>query len=157
LALALVLGWNWLRPVPVQHGLAPDFTLVDQRGEPVTLSKLQGQVVFLNFWATWCGPCVQELPELAAFHQAHPQIPLIGISVDAGKSTAFVQAFAKRHGATYTLVHDPQGQVQARYGVGTLPTTYVIDPKGHIALYQVGGVHKKQLERLLTRAQAANE
>ena len=67
---------------PSQQGTAADFTLPDLQGQPVSLSDLRGREVVLNFWATWCGPCRAELPMLAAWARAHPEVVVLGISAD---------------------------------------------------------------------------
>ena len=148
-ATAVFVGWNALRPQPPRSGLAPDFTLSDLDGALVTLSDLQGQLVVLNFWATWCGPCRAEIPELTAFSREHPDVVVLGISVDEGMSTKGVGAYATRLKVGYPVLHDPRGVASDPYGVSVLPTTVVVDAQGDIHATHVGALDRLSLERLV--------
>ena len=150
LAAVVLGGWRLLATSShVSAGAAPDFTLTDLDGNEVKLSDLEGQKVVLNFWATWCGPCRSEIPELAAFQAAHPDVKLLGISVDERLSAEGVARVAERLGARYPILHDPYGAAGTPYGVNTLPTTFVVDEGGDIVDTRVGAVSQRGLERMV--------
>lgn len=152
LALGLTLGvfavWGLLRGGPSTGGLAPEFDLSDLDGERVTLASMRGQTVVLNFWATWCGPCRQEIPEFASFHEAHPDIGLYGINVDEAASPAKIEAISKRLGVNYPVLLDPASRTSRDYGVQGLPTTFVLDGSGQIIAAREGTVSRRTLERM---------
>lgn len=127
---------------------APDFTLSSTQGETVTLSELRGETVVLNFWATWCGPCRSEIPDLASFQYNNPDIRLIGVSVDDQMGPAGVRATAERLGADYTVLLDPTGEAATPYSINTLPTTVIIGPDGVVRNTRIGTVSERQLERM---------
>lgn len=112
---------------------APDFSIKDEDGRKVKLSDFKGKVVFLNFWATWCAPCVDEAPEIEQIHRAfkNDQFQMLAISSDT--SWAAVRNFQKEHGLAFPVLLDP-GQVISRYIYKTtgLPETFVIDANGVI-------------------------
>lgn len=143
LALALValvvVGWLRAPSLPEQ---APDFTLLDLDGRPVSLSDFRGRTVVLNFWATWCGPCRVEIPSIAAFSQDHPDVVVLGIAADGpvGK----LRAEARELGATYPVLQN-DGEVFDRYGITTYPTTVFVTPDGGIRWVHTGLLLRPQL------------
>lgn len=147
---ALVFAlWTVMAPRAPTQGQAPDFTLTDLNGDEVTLSELQGQVVVLNFWATWCGPCRAEIPHLSSFQEQHQDVKVVGISLDEGMSAAAVKRIGERLGITYAMLHDPRGVASDPYRVSVLPTTYVVDASGSIQAGHVGAVSVEDLEHLV--------
>lgn len=150
LIIALVIGaWFLLRSSgPMVGEPAPDFALQDLSGETVTLSDLRGETVVVNFWATWCGPCRSEIPELSEFQREHPEVRLLGVSVDENLGTPALAATSRRLGIDYTVLHDPRAVVASPYQISTLPTTIVIGPDGQVTDTVVGTVSKRRLERL---------
>ena len=98
-------------------GEAPDFVLQTLAGDSLRLSDLRGQVVLLNFWATWCAPCIEEIPELIALHdELSPHgFTVIGISLDP-EGAELVQPFTERFGITYPIPLDIEGSVAESYG-----------------------------------------
>jgi len=150
ITLAIFIGWSWLTHVDlVESGPAPDFTLADSDGTPVTLSDNLGRPVVLVFWATWCGPCLAEIPELNAFHDAHPEVELLGINVDEARTVDRVQATMRRHQIDYPVLFDHSGAASDAYGVSSLPTTVVVDPEGTIRHASVGTHTRGGLARLV--------
>ena len=115
----------------------------------VNLSDFHGETVVVNFWATWCGPCRSEIPDLSAFQQAHPEVHLLGVSVDERMSAAGVRAAARRLGAEYTILLDPTSAAAGPYNVSTLPTTIVIGPDGTVMDTVIGTVSERKLERMI--------
>lgn len=120
-------------------GPAPDFTLPTLAGDSLSLSDLRGQTVLLNFWATWCAPCVEEIPELIALHdELNPHgFSVVGISLDQ-EDADFVRPFTERLGITYPIPLDDGAVAEAYGGVWALPTTYVIDAEGEILQRVIG-------------------
>ena len=112
---------------------APDFTLPDLNGKPVTLSKFQGKVVVLDFWATWCAPCREELPYFQSLHDQYRDkgFEILGVSMDDNAADV-VPAFLKDKNIRYTnLLFD--AKVEELYGpINGLPTTFIIDRQGTI-------------------------
>jgi peroxiredoxin len=129
--------------VPLDVGSrAPDYTARTLQGEPVALSRFHGEVVLLNVWATWCTPCVQEMPALQRLHEdlSAQGLRIVAVSVDAaptplsGPAAAgtVVHDFIERFGLTFTVLHDPAGKIQRVYQTKGLPSTYIIDRAGRI-------------------------
>jgi thiol-disulfide isomerase/thioredoxin len=124
------------------------FDLVDSQGRPQRLADMKGRYVVLNFWATWCVPCIQEIPEIAQFHAAHPDTVVLGIAIDAEDDVAKTQAFARKTGHSYPLViSDARVERQLPPPKG-LPTTRVYDPNGKVTYDRLGRVTRKSLEDL---------
>jgi peroxiredoxin len=125
--------------------LAPDFTLQATDGTTVRLSDLQGQLVLLNFWASWCAPCKHELPMLEAAQD--DRLAILGIAVREPLVT--VTDFAANLGLTLTLLPDQNGKVSEAYTVRGLPTTLFVDHKGVIVARHVGPLDPASLESYL--------
>jgi len=151
-ALFLFAGWNLLKRAPISEGEAPDVMLQKLAGTEVPLSEYTGQPVVLNFWATWCGPCISEIPELSEYQQQHADVKVLGVSVDKDKSLAALSAFARRHKMLYTVLHDTSGEAASEFGVSTLPTTFVLNASGEIVDYRVGVVTTKTLQKMVQKA-----
>lgn len=115
----------------VINGMAPDFTLPDLQGSGhVSPSQLRGHVVVLNFWASWCEPCVREAPGLAAVSKAYLSQNVRFIGIDEKDSRPSALAFQSKYGVTYPSAFDPSGAIADRYRLVGLPTTVVIGPDG---------------------------
>ena len=106
---------------------APDFTLSDMRGNEVSLSDFKGNIVIINFWATWCGPCRLEIPDLIDLQEKYNgDLVVLGVSLDYD-GPSVVPQFAEKLGISYPVLYG-NGQVAHRYGgVTGIPTTFVID------------------------------
>jgi cytochrome c biogenesis protein CcmG/thiol:disulfide interchange protein DsbE len=103
----------------------------------VRLADLRGKPVLVNFWASWCLPCRKEAPELARFDATmRDRARLVGVDFQDGKSAAL--AFVREFGWRFPNVLDPKGKLAGRYGLSSLPTTYVIDAQGRIARTLLG-------------------
>jgi peroxiredoxin len=116
---------------------ADDFKM-DLNGKPGHLSDLRGKVVILNFWASWCGPCVEETPALIALQQriAPRNGVVVGVSVD--DDAAAYAKFVKDQGINFPTMNDPSAKIAHEYGSSMWPETYVIDRKGKIARKIIG-------------------
>lgn len=124
----------------VRSGQAPDFTLSDIGGGAVSLSSLRGRVVLVDFWATWCPPCRESIPELNALYGRYKDrgLVVLGVSVDRGLDLAStVGAFARDNGLTYPVLLDDKG-VNKLYSVSSIPAMFLIDKEGKVAKRFVG-------------------
>ena len=164
LALALAVhGGIWsarnvevLRPI-ARGQLAPDFALDRIDGTPgaVAMNALHGQVVVLDFWATWCGPCIQMIPVMEALDGAwRPRgVSFVGVNSDGGGATPDdIKAFLVEHPFSYPVVRDGDGEVGARYRLEALPNIVVIGRDGRIRSSFVGYTSKGTLEKALRDA-----
>jgi peroxiredoxin len=135
MSIALLSGCNrGARPAQVGKK-APDFTVSDGT-TTIQLSSYRGKVVLLNFWASWCGPCVQETPGLQQLHHDRPDLQMVGVSVDTD-SDAY-QRFLKRFRIDTPNVMDPEQRAAKLYHTEGWPETYIIDRKGIIRRKIVG-------------------
>jgi cytochrome c biogenesis protein CcmG/thiol:disulfide interchange protein DsbE len=108
---------------------APDFTVSDGT-RTVHLADYRGKIVLLNFWATWCAPCIAELPSLQAMHQDLPQVVVIAVSVDENPDA--YHRFLEQHPLNLLTVEDTERHVNALYGTSLFPESYLIDRNGII-------------------------
>jgi peroxiredoxin len=111
-------------------GPAPSFTLESRDGEAVTLADLQGDVVMINFWATWCGPCRQEMPHLEALHQRYGSLgfTLLGVNVEDNRDGA--DKFLRDTPVTFPVLFDPKNEVSKLYDVVAMPSTVLVARDG---------------------------
>jgi len=132
----------FLRPastLPIRIGEdAPDFILPGLDGNPVSLANYRRRVVVLNFWATWCPPCVEETPSLEKFSvAARPLgVTVLGVSVD--ENPAAPRRFASNYHLSFPIARDPGGAVASRFGTFKFPETYIIDRSGKVAEKIIG-------------------
>ena len=110
---------------------AEDFSM-DLNGQPAHLSDLHGKVVVLNFWASWCGPCIEETPALIALQQriAARRGEVLGVSIDEDEGA--YERFLREKGINFPTYRDPSKKIAADYGTSMWPETYIIDRKGKI-------------------------
>jgi len=119
--------------------MAPDFTVQDSQNK-VTLSQFRGQVVVLNFWATWCAPCVEEMPSLVEMQRRMKAkgITVVAVSMDVDASA--YREFLKEHNVDLLTVRDPEQKSSSLYGTFKFPETYVIDRNGIMRRKFIGAV-----------------
>lgn len=130
---------------------APDVTLQLLNGTQIRLASLRGHVVVLNFWAVWCGPCVRELPELAAFARHSSAADVIAVNSGIGGDTAAkVAEFVRARQLNVPVAFDPNGIAYRAFGVAGVPTTVIIDPHGIIRERRVGFAATANFESWLT-------
>lgn len=139
----LIVSW-WQGRGPDLQGLAPTFATRDLQGNKVDLASLRGQVVVLNFWASWCGPCRAEIPDFVQFAAEHPEVVLIGMATASGGEDE-VGAASRRLGITYPVVVTPP-DVVAAYQVDVFPTTFIIGPDGAVTASRAGMMDTRDLE-----------
>ena len=135
---------------------APEFTLRDLRGGEVSLADHLGRPVIIDFWATWCAPCVQQIPVLNAFQAAHyGEVAVLGIAVDA-QGVEVVAPFALEHDIQYPVLVGDESLAQ-QYGAFGFPSLYVIAPDGTIVANHVGVITEEELEESLVSASARGQ
>jgi len=126
----------------VSVGVDPvDFTLPLPDGSKVTLSQLKGKVVFLNFWATWCGPCRSEMPSMEAVYQRLKNRGFEVLAVNLGESKDKVSGFISEYKLNFPTVLDERQITGSQYNVRAIPTTYIIDRRGLIIARLVGSIN----------------
>jgi cytochrome c biogenesis protein CcmG, thiol:disulfide interchange protein DsbE len=130
---------------------APPLRLQGLDGRPVDLAALRGRPVVVNFWATWCEPCVREFPLLAKAAAAHRADRLAVVGVLTGDRPAEARAFVRRHHATWPVGIDPDATTAGRWGAVGLPHTWFIRPDGTLASHQLGELSQAALDRQLAQ------
>jgi peroxiredoxin len=168
--IVLLIGaaWAWVSRVPASAAAAgqipspragfpaPDFTLERLDGTPAALSDHRGQVVIVNLWASWCGPCRAEMPAIQRVFDANHERGLAVLAVNSTfqDSEAGARAFVQELGLTFPILLDREGAVSRRYLLRALPSTFFVDRRGVIRSDVVGGpmsesVLQSQVEALL--------
>jgi peroxiredoxin len=143
------------QPAPVMRFLrenepVPDFTLNTLDGRAVSLADFRGQPVLINFWATWCPPCLEETPELAAAYDALKERGVAFIGIGMQDETAKLRQFVDDHRVPYTIVEDPLGKVGGQYRVLGMPTTFIVDKDGLLRKSIQGAVNQDQIMEALS-------
>lgn len=141
---------------------APDFTLVDQYGNEHTLSDYKGKTVFLNFWATWCGPCKKEMPDIQQLYLDHGEntgdVIILGVAAPKSDDNPFNQEtldadgiadFLEEGGYTYPVLMDTTGDVLMNYGISAFPTTFMIDSDGNLFGYLQGTMTREIMDSII--------
>ncbi len=152
-------------PTVEERVKAYDFTLTDQYGTEHKLSDYQGQVIFLNFWATWCPPCKQEMPDIEGLYNDHGMngkdlvILAVAYPDEDGSASAQremdvegIKAFLHENNYTFPVLMDTKGQVFNQYQISGLPTTYMIDHQGYFIGYVQGALARELMDRFVNDA-----
>ena len=134
---------------------APDFTLYNIQGEPVTLSDLRGKKVVLNFWATWCPPCEAEMPHMQKYYEKYREtdnVEIVGVNVTYHREKIErVEQFLKSYDITFPIVLELEETVSRQYELLTLPSTFMIDAEGKIQKTIVGPLDLDTLRENVTQ------
>lgn len=142
LCLTILLAGCGPGPQVAQIGSpAPDFTVVDLKGNEWNLADLQGKVVFLHFWATWCPSCRDELPSIQRLYSELPEEQFTTLTVLYKDDPGLAKSMVKQIGATFPVTVDPNGKAAQTYGLTGVPETYIIDKQGVLREKFVGAVH----------------
>jgi peroxiredoxin len=146
------------RTVPAGD-IASDFKLEDAfTGQTVSLSSLKGKVIFLNVWATWCGPCREEMPSMETLYddlKGNRDFVMLAVSQDT-KGKSAVVPYVEKNGYHFKVLLDPENKVSDSYGVSGVPETFIIDRKGRIVAHHMGAFDwsrpdvKEALQELLS-------
>lgn len=158
LLIFLTVSCGFLRPHKLPPGTdAADFSLKDLNNKEIKLSNYRGKVVLLNFWATWCPPCVKEIPDLIKVQQTYKSkgLEIIGVSMDTG-SEDDIKKFVKRFEINYPVVVGDLKIVNDYGNISAIPTTFFIDRTGKVQTQVQGGLTTEEIEKIIEDLLAAN-
>lgn len=132
-------------PLPVV-----DFTVVDANEQEVHLSDYRGKIILVNFWATWCGPCKEELPMLESYYREHQDENFVLLAVNVSDRPEDALAFYEAAGYSFPLAFDPPGNVLIELGARGLPVSLLVDEQGHLVEQWIGALPPHVLEDSIT-------
>ena len=133
-------------PTDPPANIAPDFTMLDMEGNEVTLASFFGKPIVLNFWASWCGPCKMEMPEIQKFYEKYGQeIHFLLVSVDDSLDAA--KTFISDSGYTFPVYFDTTSVGAYTYGASSIPLTFFIDAEGNLTAYYMGAMSESILQQ----------
>lgn len=132
-----------------------DFTVASLDGSSQSLGRLRGKIVILNFWATWCPPCRDEMPALNGLWKSEKGKPFMIMGVSVGEAAATVKAFISKTGYEYPIYLDPNGALGSRFGVRSIPDTIIFNKDGMAIATKVGGAEYDSAEALELFSQLA--
>jgi cytochrome c biogenesis protein CcmG/thiol:disulfide interchange protein DsbE len=150
-AALAVAGCGVAASSPSAGGSAQTLTGSTLKGGTFDLATVKGQPVVVNFFASWCGPCNQEAPELVAFAKAHPEVQVVGVATNDKPFDS--QSFVNKYGITYPVVMDLDGSIGNAWGVTGIPATFFIDKNGAVRASIVGASTQAQFEDKLKSIQ----
>jgi peroxiredoxin len=153
---SLVRPASTSRPPGILNNPAPDFTLSTIDGERVSLSDYAGKVVFINFWGTWCPPCVEELPALQDFAAQHAESAVV-LAINSSETPDVITQFLDDNAMILSdipLLLDEDYRVFQEYGVYNMPTTYVVSPDGILVNFKLGGFTTETLQAYFDEAKS---
>jgi thiol-disulfide isomerase/thioredoxin len=141
-ALLMVLLFIPVHAIPARRtsgapATAPPFSLPGRRGT-VTLASLAGSLVYVDFWASWCGPCRQSFPWMATLHERYAAKGLTVVAINLDKDRDAADAFLQEHPAPFLIAFDPSGRTAESFHVATMPSSYLVGPDGAILRTMAG-------------------
>lgn len=159
--LGLIIFWGGNQPLTAQRERQipqsgqkfPDFTLESLDGEKITLSELANQPIVINFWATWCDPCKEEMPLFEAIYSENSGIVVLGINYN--EPANIIRRFVQERGITFPILLDADGKLAERFQVFGFPTTYFIDRDGILRGIYVGQLNEQLILSYLEEIGAA--
>jgi len=145
LSMAMAAAGETGEPAGRLNSIAPDFTRIDMSGRPLRLDQFRGRVVLLNFWATWCGPCIEEIPVFSHWQRRYgdARLQVIGVSMD--DEEAAVKRFLAKHDVPYPVLMGDAKLGKSFGGVYGLPQSFLIDAHGRIVFRNVGDLNLEAL------------
>lgn len=135
--------------IPREGSVAPDFALTDLAGEKVRLSDFRGKPVIVNFWGSWCDPCIREMPAIQRQYELWKDKGLVVLGVNLDESKVTVQSFVKQTGVTFPILFDQGLRMRDRYAVRYYPTTFFIDANGKIVKIAVLEMDDAYIEQIV--------
>jgi thiol-disulfide isomerase/thioredoxin len=130
---------------------APDFEFTTSDGKTTKLSDLRGKTVIVNFWATWCGPCRQEMPDLQKITDSSNGMVVV-LAVNKLEEASVIAPYAKEVGVQFTLIANPGGEIPERYGIRNLPTSYFVRPDGTIGDWRLGAMDATMIQQSIEKS-----
>lgn len=148
LMTACAAGDSEQKPTPT---LEPpiDLSLKDVRGNPVHLRDLRGKVVLINYWASWCSPCREEMPLLNAFYEDHQSEGFTVIAINASESPEEAARYIEEHGYTFPVWSDPPGNSMIEFGLNGLPASMLLDREGRLRKVWLGPLTQEMLDKVV--------
>jgi len=145
LSMPMAAAGETVEPAGRLNTIAPDFTRIDMSGRPLRLEQFRGRVVLLNFWATWCGPCIEEIPVFSRWQRRYgdARLQVIGVSMDDDESA--VKRFLAKHDVPYPILMGDAKLGKSFGGVYGLPQSFLIDAHGRIVFRNVGDLNLEAL------------
>ncbi|NGP43668.1 thiol-disulfide oxidoreductase ResA [Bacillaceae bacterium SIJ1] len=134
------------KPSIVRAGqVAPNFSLETLDGGRIELEELRGKGVIINFWGTYCEPCEREMPALEAGYNMYKDQGVEVLAVNVAETKIIVKDFVDRMGTTFPILMDNRSEIMKLYGVGQLPSTFMIDPTGEIVQHKIGEMSAEEI------------
>lgn len=118
--------------------LAPNFDLKNLEGKNINLSDYQGKVVVMNFWAHWCGPCIEEMPSINNLYNKTKDLDVEIITINLGEGPDIVEPYILENNFNFTVLLDQKKSVADLYGIRSIPSTFIIDKKGNLVAQKLG-------------------
>ena len=128
---------------------APDFTLLGLNGAPVSLRSLRGKTVLINFWATWCAPCRQEMPDINEAFLKRQDVGFVVLAVNLKETPSQAKAFADKYGLAFTVLLDAKGDVAKAYQLTGVPESWIIGSDGVLRERKIGVFSRRELPSLI--------
>jgi thiol-disulfide isomerase/thioredoxin len=125
---------------------APPFALPTAKGDTIALDQLRGKVVYVDFWASWCGPCLRSFPWMNEMQQKYGPRGFAVVAINVDKKRSDAERFLVQHPANFTVVYDEAGSTPTAYGVKGMPSSYLIDARGNVTFVERGFLDENKAE-----------